>query len=313
MATMWSSESARDPYLALALATSVTEHVKLGTGIAVAYGRPPYATAQAAWHLQQLSGGRFQLGLATQVRAHIERRYGMPWPGGVGAFREYILCCRAIWNHWQFGTSPDFEGEHYRFTLSNPEFRPAPLPGVEYEIPLWVAGVGPRMVELAGELGQGLHVHAFHTPSYLSEVLLPAAHRGRRMAGRPEQIDATCPVFAGIVHDGAEESVLRENVRQQIAFYASTPAYVAVLEHEGYAGIHEPARQLAREKRWHELAGLVDDSLVDRFAIFDTPRELALRLRARYDGLLTEVGLYRGGDRFASPGELAEFVGLLGA
>jgi probable F420-dependent oxidoreductase len=313
MATMWSSESARDPFLPLAIAAGASTAIALGTGIAVAYARSPYATAQSAWDLQRFSGGRFRLGLATQVRAHVERRFGMPWPGGVGALRDYILCCRAIWHNWQHGGTPDYVGETYRFTLTNPEFRPEPFAGEEWRIPLWIAAVGARSARLAGELGEGLHIHAFHTPRYLSSVVLAAAAEGRSAAGRSDPLAATCPVMSGIVHDEAQERELREAAKGHIAFYASTPAYLPVLEAEGLEELHAPLRAMSREKRWGEMAALIDNEVVDLFAVFDEPVALARRLRERYDGILTELALYRGGDRFATDDDMAAFLEVLAA
>jgi len=313
MAAMWSSEAGRDPYLPIVVASEVTDRLLLGTGIAVAYGRTPYATAQVAWDLQRLTSGRFRLGIATQVRAHIERRYGTAWPGGTPALREYLECCRAIWDCWQHGTKPQFEGRWYQFTLTNPEFRPEPLHAAYAHIPLWVAAVGKESARMAGELADGLHVHAFHTPGYLRDVVLAAADEGRAQAGRPGRIQATSPVFAGVVHDEKEERTLRLAFREHIAFYASTPAYAKVLEFEGLRELHEELAPMAREGRWGEMAEVVDDGVVDRFAIFDEPVRLADRLHERYDGLLTELALYRGGDQFASPRDMRQLLDRLSA
>lgn len=313
ISALWSSEAARDPFLPLVVAAEQSTTLQLGTGIAVAYGRTPYATAQAAWDLQRLSQGRFRLGIATQVKAHVERRYGATWPGGATALREYIQCCRAIWDCWQDGTQPTFEGEHFRFTLTNPEFRPQPLPDDQRHIPIWVAAVGPRSARVAGEVGDGLHVHAFHTPGYLRDVVLSEARAGREASGSEAPLDMTCPVLAGIVHNEEQDRVLREEFRAHVAFYASTPAYAPVLEHAGLSGIHEALRPLARERRWSEMPALIGDDVLDLFIVLDEPRALAHKLHARYDGLLTELALYRGGDRFATGEDLAELVALLAA
>jgi len=308
MAALWSSEAARDPFLPLALAADATTSLLLGTGIAVAYGRTPYATAQTAWDLQRLSRGRFRLGIATQVRAHVERRYGTDWLGGAHVLREYVQCCRAVWDSWQNGTLPRFEGQWFRFTLTNPEFRPAALPAGNEHIPVWIAAVGADTASMAGEVADGLHVHAFHTEGYLRDVVLAAAVRGRERAGRGGCIEATSPVMAGVVHDSRQESILRDRFRTHIAFYASTPAYAKILEHEGLRDLHDALRPLARERRWDEMPALVDDSTIDRFVVLDEPQALAHRLRVKYDGLLTELCLYRDGATFASADDLAELV-----
>ncbi|MBV9512336.1 MAG: TIGR03617 family F420-dependent LLM class oxidoreductase, partial [Caulobacteraceae bacterium] len=287
--SLWSAEAGHDPFIPLGLVAAASSRLKLGTGVAVAYGRTPFATAQAAWDLQRYSKGRLRLGLSTQVRAHIERRYGAPWPGGVGAMREYVECCRAVWRSWQTGERPAFQGAHYRYTLLNPEFDPGPLPDGHDHIPVWLAAVGAQSARLAGEIGEGLHVHAFHTESYLREVVLPATLEGRRRAARPETTEAACTVFSGVVHDAAQERKVRDIMRRHIAFYASTPAYLPVLEHAGFAEIHAPLRALSRSGGWDQMPALVSDEILDAFAVFDAPRRLGERLAAKYDGVLTEI------------------------
>jgi probable F420-dependent oxidoreductase len=306
--SIWSSEASFDPFLALPLVAAATSRVKLGTGIAVAYARSPYSAAQMSWMMQRFSAGRFRLGLATQVKAHIERRYGLPWPGGVGPLREYVAMCRAVWRCWQTGEKPSFEGKHYRFTLMNPEFSAGALPPGQDAIPVWLAAVGTLSAELAGEVAEGLHVHAFHTESYLRDVLLPAVARGRDKAGRSPGIEASCPVFSGIAHDEREERVLRDAMRTHIAFYASTPAYLPVLEQAGCAGIHAPLRQMTREGKWKDMPALVDDGILDRFVVIDGARRLGERLAAKYAGILTEIAIYREGAQFARAEDWPELL-----
>lgn len=311
-ATIWTSEAGHDPYLPVMGIAAATQSVKTGTAIAVAYARSPYSTATAAWDLQRYSGGRFRLGLATQVKAHIERRYSTPWPGGVGALEEYIACCRAIWSTFQTGVKPAFHGEHYRFDLVNPEFNPGPLPEGQDDIPIWLAAVNALSAKLAGKVAHGLHVHAFHTQAYLRDVLLPAVRDGRAQASdaalarRP--IEATCSMFAGIAHDDAQAKAIRDTMRKFVAFYASTPAYKPVLDHEGCGEIHAPLRAMTREGRWSEMPALVDDSILDRFLVVDSPRRLGRRIAGKYRGLLTEVSLYREGGQFASEADWAELL-----
>lgn len=304
----WFSETVRDPYMTVAVAAGATSRIMLGTGIAVAFARSPYSTALSAWYAQRLSGGRFRLGLSTQVKAHIERRYGMQWRGGAGVLRDYIATCAAVWHAWQTGARPDHVGEFYQFTLTNPEFSPDPLPPSQAHIPLWVAAVGGVTAKLAGEVADGVHVHAFHTPGYLRDVVIRAAQEGRAAAGRSDPVSATCPVFAGIAHDDHQASVLRDQFREYIAFYASTPAYLPLLEHEGVEEVHAPLRGMAREGRWDEMPALIGDDLVDRFVLVDEPVALARQIKSRYAGLLTEVGLYRGGARFADTDDMGLLV-----
>lgn len=312
MVGLWCGEAGRDPFLPLGFASAATESLLVGTGIAVAFGRSPYVVAQTAWDLQRISRGRMRLGLGTQVRAHIERRFGMPWPGGARAMREYVLVVRAVWHAFRTGERPSFEGDIWRFTLLNPEFVPAPIEGAG-PIPVWIAAVGRTNAHLAGEVGDGIHVHAFHTESFLREVLLPAARRGRQDAGRAEPLEATCPVFAAIVHEEDEVREYRDYFRRQIAFYASTKEYLPVLAHSGLEDMHPPLRELARERRWTEMAARVDDEVVDVFAVLDEPVALARRLREKYDGVLTELALYRQAGEEATREDLATLIAHLGA
>lgn len=313
MATMWHAEAAgNDPYLPLAVAASVTTTIGLGTAIAVAYGRTPYATAQIAWNLQRLSQGRFTLGLGTQVQAHIERRYGTAWPGGAKALREYVACCRAIWDHWQHGARPAFDGEHFRFTFSNPEFEPGPLPAEHAHIPVWVACVGLAAARIAGTYCDGIHVHAFHTPEYLRHAFRPALAQGAAAAGRIMPLDSSCCVFGGIAHDEAEARQVRDAYRNHIAFYASTAGYLDVLRHHGWEELHEPLRQLARERRWAEMPALIPDDVVDRFVVIGEPGAVGRELGRRYDGLLTQISLYRDGFRFARDNDIETLMEAVG-
>jgi probable F420-dependent oxidoreductase len=303
--SVWSSEAGHDPFIAMPLAAAASPRLKLGTGVAVAYGRSPFATAQVAWDIQRYSEGRFRLGLSTQVKAHIERRYGAAWPGGVSALRDYVECCRAVWRAWQTGEKPAFRGSHYQFTLMNPEFDPG--------IPVWLAAVGPASARLAGEIGEGLHVHAFHTESYLRDVVLPALAEGQARAGRPLTIEAACPVLSGIVHDNAQEREMRDVMRRHVAFYASTPAYLPVLAHAGFEEIHAPLRALSREGGWDRMAEMISDDILDAFAVFDAPRRLGERLAAKYAGVLSEIAVYKEGVRFASDEDLAALITGLAA
>jgi len=298
--SVWSSEAGHDPFISMPLVAAASSRMQIGTGIAVAYGRSPFATAQVAWDIQRYSRGRFRLGLSTQVKAHIERRYGVPWPGGVGALREYVEVCRAVWRSWQQGEKPAFRGAHYQYTLMNPEFDPGPLPQEMAQIPVWIAAVGPASAALAGEVGDGLHIHAFHTEAYLREAVVPAMTAAQERAGRPVAVQAACPVFSGIVHDQAQERVLRDAIRKYVAFYASTPAYLPVLAHAGFEAIHAPLRALSRAGGWEEMPQLVSDEILDAFAIFDAPKRLGERLAAKYDGILTEIAVYKEGGQFAS-------------
>lgn len=309
--TVWSSEAQTDPFLSLAPAAFATSRVEVGTAIAVAFGRSPYATAQAAWYLHRATGGRMILGLGTQVKAHIERRFGMPWYGAGKPLAEYIACVREIWRCWRDGDSPNFVGEHWQCTLMNPEFAGDPLPPGAGEIPVWIATVGPNLARVAGGVADGLNVHAFNTPEYLRDTLLPAMHEARRKNGRDSQpLRANCCVLAGVAHTPDQRAAIEAHYRSIISFYGSTPTYEPVLASVGFAELGPRLRELSRQKKWDEMATLVPDELLRAMTIIGDPVEVGTALRTRYDGLLTQVSLYRGGDRFMS-GE--DWTALLGA
>lgn len=315
LVTLWASEAAHDPFLPLAVAAQETTRLELGTGIAVAFGRTPLATAQAAWDLQHFSGGRFRLGLGTQVKAHVERRYGTAWHGAVPQLREYVECCRAIWACWQTGGRPEFRGRYYRFDLTNPEFQPSPLPEEHAAVPVWIAAVGPRMAHLAGEIADGVHVHAFHTAAYLRDGVLRRVREGRAAAGREggdDVVAASSPVMAGVAHDEREVDELRRGFRAHVAFYASTRAYRGVLEHVGCADLQEPLRRLGAEGEWDRMTAMIPDDVLDEFVVVDEAPALGRRLRSRYAGALTQLSLYRGGDRFMDAGDWTELIAALG-
>lgn len=311
-AALWSSEAGHDPFLLAQDAVTATRTVSVGTAIAVSYARTPMATATAAWHLQRRSGGRFVLGLGTQVPQHVERRYGAPWLGGVAPTREYVEVLRHIWAHWQHRSEPAYVGRHYRFTLASPEFDPAPLPEHHTPIPIWLAAVGPGMARLSGEVADGVHVHSFHTPEHLASRLLPAIDDGVDRANRSARPVTSSPVFAGVAHDAAEAAALRDHFAAHVAFFASTPAYRPVLDWGGWGDVQTTLRDLVRGKQWGELAHHVPDEMFDAFVTIAGPRELGTILAARYSGLLDQLGLYRGGDRFMDDHDWDVFAAAVG-
>jgi probable F420-dependent oxidoreductase len=192
---VWTFEAAHDSFLPLALAAMATTRLHLGTNIAVAFGRSPFSMAQVAWDLQQASGGRLHLGLGTQVRAHVQRRFSMPFEHPAARITDYIRCLRAIWETFQHDTRPAYEGPFYRFTLMNPFFNPGPI--AHPHIPIFLAGVNPRMCRAAGEVADGFHVHPMHSVGYLRDVIYPALQEGARRSGRTvDEIMLYAPVFA---------------------------------------------------------------------------------------------------------------------
>jgi probable F420-dependent oxidoreductase len=312
----WTWEVGQDPFLPVALAAIETPRLELGTSIAVAFPRSPVVTAQLAWDLQRLSRGRFLLGLGTQVKGHIERRYGLPWDEPAPRLRDYLGALRAIWTAWQDGTPLDYRGRFYTHTLMPPFFRPAPLasPG----IPVQIAGVQPAMCRLAGEVADGLHVHPFHSVRYLREIVVPAREAGARTAGRDVK---ACPLVASaLVATGETAAALaaaREDARRQLAFYASTPNYRGVLECHGWEGV---ARELTRKSvrgEWEAMAALITDEMLDVFAVVGSPDDAAKTLHERYDGLVGRLAVYDplrpGGDHLPHRALLAAFPHGAGA
>jgi probable F420-dependent oxidoreductase len=284
--TLWSTETMHDPFLPGALIAEHTHKLTFGTAVAIAFARSPANLAYTAWDLAQTSGGRFILGLGTQVKAHIERRFGMAWPESVvGKLREQIEAVRAFWDTWQNNQPLNYHSEHYKLTLMSPFFNPGPIKNPD--IPIYIAGVNPGLARLAGETAQGFHAHPFHTPHYLREVILPAIEQGAIKAGRSRE-DINVSTSAFVVTSTEEEAF----VRAQIAFYASTPSYRPVMELHGW---EETARQLstlAAHGRWTDMAGLISDDVLREFAVIAPAAELPTALMERYQGLVDRLGLY---------------------
>ena len=290
-AGLWAPETRHDPFPQLAVVAEHTQHISLGTAIAVAFARSPMHMAYVAWDMARYSQGRFILGLGTQIKPHIERRFAMPWSKPAARLREYILALRHIWQAWQEGERLNFRGEFYKMTLMSPFFDPGPIE--HPHIPIYIAGVNRRLCQLAGELCDGFHVHPFHTVDYLREHIRPWVAEGAARAGRSlDQVVFSTTVFA-IVGDSKEERVKRrEEVRAQIAFYASTPSYRPVLDQHGWGEIGERLGRLAVRKRWQEMPALISDEMVDVFAVTGTWEEIGPAIQARYGPLLQRVTLY---------------------
>lgn len=284
-ACLWTSETQHDPFLPLALAAEHTSTIELGTAIAVAFARSPTVLAQIAWDLQAQSKGRFILGLGTQVKAHIERRFGMTWESPAAKLRELILAIRALWKAWQGDGRVNFRGTFYKITLMTPFFNPGPIE--HPQIPIYIAGVNEKLCQLAGELCQGFHVHPFHTAKYLSEVILPNIELGLRRAGRQRsELQLSSAIF--VATDQAE----RERARAQIAFYASTPSYRRVLELHGWGEMGERLSRMAARKEWAAMPALIGDEMLEQFCVIAPAAELGEAIQHRYRGLLDRVTLY---------------------
>lgn len=288
---MWSSETKHNPFLPLTIASEHTRQIYLGTAVAIAFPRSPMVTAQIAWDLQSFSKGRFILGLGTQVKAHIERRFGVRWESPTAKLREYILALRAIWDAWQSRIRLNFRGQFYKHTLMTDFFDPGPI--AYPHIPIYIAGVNTRLTKLAGELCEGFHVHPFHSRKYLEKIVLPALQEGLNESGRSRQdIELASTVFVITGRTQAETSAVREMVRQQIAFYASTPSYRVVLDVHGWRDVGERLSALAARKRWREMPALISDEMLAMYAVEAPWEELPEALVKRYDGVLDRIALY---------------------
>ena len=282
---LWSYETGHDPFLPLLLAALATGRVQLGTGIAVAFGRTPFAMAQTAWDLQRVSGGRLLLGLGTQVRAHVERRFSAEFEHPAARIVDYIRCLRAIWDSFQNGTRPAYEGRFYRFTLLSDFFNPGPI--AHPKIPVSLAGVGEPMARAAGEVADGFHVHPLHSPGYLRDVVRPAIAAGARAAGRdPAKVDLITSVFIVTGETESERGAAESYARQQIAFYASTPTYRPFLAYHGLEALGRELSTLARAGRFADMR--VPDALLEAVAVSAEPARVGAAIRARYQGDLVQ-------------------------
>jgi probable F420-dependent oxidoreductase len=288
---LWSAETKHDPFLPLAVAAVNTSRVQLGTAIAVAFPRSPMILAHTAWDLQKASGGRFVLGLGTQVKAHNLRRFSVAWEPPGPRLREVVLALRAIWETWQTGAPLAYHGQSYRFDLMTPFFNPGPID--HPRIPIYIAAVNPYMAQMAGEICDGLHVHSFHSPKYLREVIRPAVEVGLAKSGRSLKdftFRASTMVVVGDNADELERS--RQAVKQQIAFYASTRTYQAVLAVHGLDHLVPRLHAKSLEGDWQGMTELISDETLDHFAVTATWKTLGEKLRARYDKICDRTQLY---------------------
>jgi len=293
----WASETQIDPFLACAVAAQRTERLELGTAIAVAFARNPMTVAVAANDLQALSAGRFVLGLGSQVKPHITRRYSMPWSRPAARMREFVLAVRAIWESWAGGAALDFRGEFYTHTLMTPFFDPGPNPHGNPRIVL--AGVGPLMTEAAGEVADGLLCHAFSTERYLREVTVPALARGRAKVGKTlAGFELSGPALIVATDSEVELAAGTQLVKAQIAFYGSTPAYRPVLDLHGWGNLHTELNAMSKRGEWAEMSALIDDEVLHTFAVIGTPEQAVAEIHRRYGDLVTRIAIV------ALPGEL---------
>ena len=288
---IWSAETSHDPFLPLALAAEHTERIELGTGIAVAFARNPMTLAQVANDLQTLSEGRFLLGLGSQIKPHIEKRFSMPWSHPAARMRELILAIRAIWSSWSDESRLAFRGEFYRHTLMTPMFDPGPNPFGNPRI--FLAAVGEGMTEVAGEVADGMLAHGFTTERYLREVTVPALERGLAVSGRTRaDIEISYPGMIVTGEDEAGVAAAARAVKTQLAFYGSTPAYLPVLELHGWGELHTELNRLSKRGEWDAMADLIDDEVLDTFAVVADLDDIAGQVLGRFDGVVDRFSFY---------------------
>lgn len=288
---LWTPENQHDPFLPLAVAATVTTRMKLGTAIALAFPRSPMSLAYTAWDLQASSNGRFILGLGTQVKGHNERRFSVRWESPGPKLREIVLALRAIWRCWQHETPLNFKGQFYSFTLMPPAFSPGPI--AHSHVPIYIAGVNPYICRLAGELCDGFHVHPFHSAKYLRESVLPQIEAGAQKAGRSRKdVTIVSSVFVIMGDSQKELADMREKVRRQIAFYASTRTYKPVLDAHGWGDVCLRLSEKAAKGEWDAMAQDITDEMLSEFAVIGAPDETPAMLKAKYDGLLDRLMFY---------------------
>jgi len=290
----WTAETSHDPFFPLLLAAEHTETLELGTSIAVAFARNPMNLANIGWDLQAFSKGRFILGLGSQIKPHITKRFSMEWSHPAPRMREMVLAIRAIWDTWENGTKLDFRGDFYTHTLMTPFFAPDKADLAGFGVPrIFLAGVGELMTEVAGEVCDGFICHGFTTEKYLREVTIPALGRGRAKAGKTmEGFEIIGPSFVVTGGNEAEMEAAAVGTRQQIAFYGSTPAYRGVLDIHGWGGMQDELNTLSKQGKWVEMGTLIDDEVLNTFAVVGEPEAVAPELHRRYGDIIQRISFY---------------------
>lgn len=297
-------ETKDDPYIVMALAAQSTSRLALATSVAMAFPRSPTITAMTAWTLQKLSGGRFTLGLGSQVRGHIVRRFGLSYSPPAPWMREYVQAVRAVWESWQTRSTLDFEGDRYKLNLMVPLFDPGPIE--HPQIPIHVAAVNPGMARVAGEVADGVRLHPVCTPEYIHSVTLPAIAEGALRVGRSiDEVELCMKPLVATAPDAAVLETKREDVRARVAFYASTPSYRAAFAVHGLDDLADELTQLSKRRRWDEMPGLISDSVLETYAVVGMYDDIADKLLARYGGVVDRI-------EFSIPANSAEDRETLG-
>ncbi|HUC36116.1 MAG TPA: LLM class F420-dependent oxidoreductase [Acidimicrobiales bacterium] len=288
---LWCAETAHDPFVPLTLAAEHTERIQLGTAIAVAFARNPMTTAVVANDLQSYSKGRFILGLGSQIKPHITKRYSMPWSHPAARMREFVLAMRAIWDSWNEGTKLEFRGEFYTHTLMTPMFSPGPNPFGRPKV--FCAAVGELMTEMVGEVTDGLLAHGFTTERYMREVTIPSLERGLAKSDRSlDELEISYPAMIATGGTEQETEAAELAVKGQIAFYGSTPAYRPVLDLHGWGDLQTDLNALSKKGEWLQMAQLIDDDVLGAFAVVAPPEKVAETLRSRFGDLVTRITFY---------------------
>lgn len=285
---VWTIETNHEPFMPLALAAEHSDTITLGTGVAIAFARNPMTMAQLAYDLNDYSGGRFVLGIGSQIQQHIERRFSSPWSQPARRMREFVLAMHAIWASWNGGAPLDHRGEFYTHTLMNPMWDPGPSAAGRPRVVM--GALGPRMMEVATEVADGMIIHPLASTTFLEQVVNPAIVRGLGLAGRERGgFSVTFPVMVATGRDEAELATASAAVRERIAFYASTPAYRPALEVHDAAHLTEPLRVLSRRGAWAEMADLIDDDLLHAFCVIAPVDRLLPEIQDRFEGLVDRI------------------------
>ena len=283
-------ETAHNPFLPLVLVAEHTQRLHFGSSVAIAFPRVPHISANIAWDLSKYSGGRFILGLGTQVKGHNERRFSVPWAPPGPHLRDYINCMRAIWDSWQNGTKPSYEGEYYQYKLTSPFFNPGPIE--HPDIPVIISAVNPFNARLAGEVADGIAIHGFSTFKYIREVLIPAVHEGARRAGKDvSKVHVRGGGFIVTARTEEEVRLAKERSRRQISFYASTRSYSNVMKIHGWADEAAQLHRMSIEGKWDDMVSLITDEMMEEFCVIGTWDELPSKMREKYAGINTQVTL----------------------
>jgi probable F420-dependent oxidoreductase len=282
-------ETTHDPFFPLLMAAEHTERISIGTGVAISFPRSPMVVANIAWDLQGYSGGRFKLGLGSQVKGHNQRRFSVEWTPPGPRMREYVLALKAIWHTWATGDKLDFQGEHYNFTLMTPNFTPPPIE--HPDIPVYISAVGPVMCRVAGEVCDGLRMHGFLTPKYMTDVILPNVEKGLAKTGRTwKDFDLVGGGFAAIGDTDEEIRKAKQQIATQISFYGSTRTYQGVFDVHGWGDLTSKLHEMSLAGEWGAMSEVISDDVLETFAVVGKPEDAATEIVKRYGEYCGSVG-----------------------